>query len=120
VSAIAAGVFHNMTDFSLWLDEEDLLGFNVFVAELELIGGGSKRPDNVALLEVLQKLVASINTTDRAVLKSSQKRCEALLVDVIYKGACAPVRPPQIRAWQAILAGSSTPHSAARHTAARC
>lgn len=77
-----------------WYDEEELLQLNVFVAELELIVGSArdKRPDNVALLELLQKLVASINTTDRAVLKANQKRCEAVLVDVVYKGACAPVR----------------------------
>jgi hypothetical protein len=78
-----AGVFY---------DEEECLGFDVFVAELELITGRrDKRPDEVQLLQLLQKLLASVSRTDRAVLKQYQKRCEAVLVDVLYKGTCRSV-----------------------------
>lgn len=83
-----------------WFDEEECLGFGVFVAELELIIGSSKgrKPDQTVLLELLQKLQASIiSTRDTAVLKQHQKRCEAALYDIIYKGACAAVRHPARR-----------------------
>jgi hypothetical protein len=78
-----------------YFDEEECLGFGVFVAELELVVGSSKgrKPDQTVLLELLQKLQASITSTrDPAVLKQHQKRCEAALYDIIYKGACAAVR----------------------------
>jgi len=95
-----------MPDFRVWHDEEELLQFNVFVAELELIVGNSKdkRPDNVALLELLQKLVASINNTDQAVLKGSQKRCETAMVGVLTKGACAQVGCGFSKAGETLLA----------------
>ena len=58
----------------VYIDEEDCLGLDVFLAELELIigaskgggggGGGSSkgsgRPDQVQLLELLPKLAATI------------------------------------------------------------
>lgn len=79
----------------VFYDEEECLGFGVFVAELELILGtsrGRSRPDQTALLELLQKLQASIiSTRDSAVLKQHQRRCEAALYDIIYKGSCAAV-----------------------------
>lgn len=78
-----------------YFDEEECLGFGVFVAELELVVGSSKgrKPDQTVLLELLQKLQASITSTrDPAVLKQHQKRCEAASYDIIYKGACAAVR----------------------------
>ena len=83
-----------------WFDEEECLGFGVFVAELELIIGSSKgrKPDQTVLLELLQKLQASIiSTRDTPVLKQHQKRCEAALYDITYKGACAAVRHPARR-----------------------
>lgn len=78
---------------TVFYDEEECLGFGVFVAELELIIGTSRdrRPDQTQLLELLQKLQASIGTTDTSVLKQHQKRCEAALYDIIYKGPCAVV-----------------------------
>ena len=78
---------------AVFLDEEDCLGFDVFVAELELIVGTrkDKRPDEVQLLELLQKLLVSVSRTDKPVLKQYQKRCEAVLVDVLYKGTCRTV-----------------------------
>ena len=59
----------------VYIDEEDCLGLDVFLAELELIigaskgggggGGGSSkgsgRPDQVQLLELLPKLAATIH-----------------------------------------------------------
>jgi hypothetical protein len=79
---------------AVYYDEEELLPFNVFVAELELLVGSARdraRPDQVLLLELLQKLVGSIGATARSVLKASQKRCEEALLSVLCKGACAPV-----------------------------
>jgi hypothetical protein len=78
---------------AVFYDEEDCLGFGVFVAELELILGTSRdrRPDQVQLLELLQKLQASISASEVSVLKKHQKRCEAALYDIIYKGGCAVV-----------------------------
>jgi hypothetical protein len=78
---------------AVFYDEEDCLGFGVFVAELELILGTSRdrRPDQVQLLELLQKLQASISTSEVSVLKKHQKRCEAALYDIIYKGGCVVV-----------------------------
>jgi hypothetical protein len=77
----------------VFYDEEDCLGFGVFAAELELIVGSTRdrKPDQVQLLELLQKLLASISTTDPKVVKQHQKRCEAALYDIIYKGPCAVV-----------------------------
>jgi hypothetical protein len=79
---------------NVYYDEEECLGLGIFVAELELILGTSKdrKPDQVQLLELLQKLQASLATADAAVVKQHQKRCEAALIDVIYKGACSAVR----------------------------
>lgn len=78
---------------TVFYDEEDCLGFGVFVAELELIVGTSRdrRPDQIQLLELLQKLQASISTADATVLKQHQKRCEAALYDIMYKGGSAVV-----------------------------
>jgi hypothetical protein len=94
---------------NVYYDEEECLGLGIFVAELELILGTSKdrKPDQVQLLELLQKLQASLATADAAVVKQHQKRCEAALIDVIYKGACSAVRaqtplqhPPAVGNWQ--------------------
>jgi hypothetical protein len=83
-----------MQNTQVFYDEEECLGFGVFVAELELVVGTSKgrRPDQTVLLELLQKLQTSIITTrDSAVLKQHQKRCEAALYDIVYKGSCVAV-----------------------------
>eukprot|EP00879_Flechtneria_rotunda_P025201 GHRR01026769.1.p1 GENE.GHRR01026769.1~~GHRR01026769.1.p1 ORF type:complete len:100 (+),score=34.68 GHRR01026769.1:164-463(+) len=81
-------------DPAVFYDEEECLGFGVFVAELELIVGSSrdKKPDQIQLLELLQKLAASIASADGSVLKQHQKRCEAALYNVVYKGPSAVVR----------------------------
>ena len=78
---------------NIYYDEEECLGFGIFVAELELIVGTSrdKRPDQIQLLELLQKLQASIAVTDSALIKQHQKRCEAALIDVLYKGTATAV-----------------------------
>lgn len=79
-----------------FLDEEECLGFGIFVAELELVAMGGHRdrkPDQGVLLELLQKLFASICATEEpAALKQHQKRCEAALYDIIFKGSCDAVR----------------------------
>ena len=48
-----------------YIDEEDLLGFHVFVAELELLAGTRRDSplNEVALLELLQKLLLSVDRT---------------------------------------------------------
>ncbi|KAK9798183.1 hypothetical protein WJX73_010462 [Symbiochloris irregularis] len=77
-----------------FLDEEDLLGFHVWVAELELLVGTTKsgRVDPVACFELLQKLLVSIDTTERQRLKEYGRRCEAALMDILLKGTAPPVR----------------------------
>lgn len=79
---------------SLHLDEEECLGFDVFVAELELAVGTSKdrKPDGVALLDILQKLNVSLDRADRTVLKQQQKRCEAVIMDILLKGVSSKIR----------------------------
>lgn len=52
-----------------WQDEEDLLPFSLFANELELLVGtarGKSRPDPLATLQLLQKLVATLDRTPRA------------------------------------------------------
>lgn len=81
---------------AVFYDEEDCLGFGVFAAELELIVGSARerRPDQVALLELLQKLASSIAVAKAPELKAHQRRAEAALYDVLSKGCAAPVRLP--------------------------
>ena len=64
------------------------------VAELELVVGTAKasRADPVACFELLQKLLVSIDRTERARLKEYGRRCEAALVDILLKGTAPPVR----------------------------
>ena len=78
-----------------YVDEEDLLGFHVFSAELELLTGNkrSSSVDEVALLELLQKLFLSVDHTDVQVVKQHQRRCEQTLVSLLSKGPCTEVRP---------------------------
>eukprot|EP00198_Chlamydomonas_reinhardtii_P002746 XP_001692082.1 predicted protein [Chlamydomonas reinhardtii] len=82
------------TKYQMHFDEEEVLPFPVFIAELELLVGNSKRgkPDGVQLLELLQKLLATIPRTDKAVVKQHQRQCEAMLYDVLAHGIGAAVR----------------------------
>ncbi|GFR48876.1 hypothetical protein Agub_g10725 [Astrephomene gubernaculifera] len=77
-----------------YVDEEECLPFPIFIAELELLVGNSKRgkPDGVQLLELLQKLVATIPRTDKPVMKQYQRQCETMLYDVLVHGVGAAVR----------------------------
>jgi hypothetical protein len=88
----------------VYYDEEDCLGFDVFVAELELIVGLKKdtKPDGVQLLELLQKLIPSIERASKPTLKQYQRRCESVLFDVLLKGICSAVM---------CLRHAPTPHS---------
>lgn len=77
-----------------YVDEEDCLGFKVWVAELELMVGnarGKKKVDPLQCFQLLQKLVVALDRTDRLEVKEYQRRCEDALVDILLKGAPPPV-----------------------------
>jgi hypothetical protein len=77
-----------------YIDEEDCLGFKIWVAELELIVAGSKgkkKPDAAQVFTLLQKLVVTLDRTERDEVREYQRRCEAALIDVLLKGAPPPV-----------------------------
>jgi len=80
---------------SSYLDEEDVLGFKIWVAELELLVGGStgkgNRASSGACYRLLQKLNATVDRTHVDELKEYQRRCEDALVDILLKGAAPPV-----------------------------
>lgn len=76
-------------------DEEDCLGFPIWVAELELIVGmarGSARPDSMDCLVLLHKLVATLARAPRPEIRDHQRRCEEALSNILLKGA-----PPSVR-----------------------
>ncbi len=84
-----------MANRSLHFEEEECLGAEVFIAELELVVGSRRataRFDQSALLELLPKLSATISKTDRVVLKQLQKRCESAFTELLGGGVSAPVR----------------------------
>ena len=74
------------------MEEEECLGLDVFVAELELVVG-NRRPklDQVALLELLPKLNTTIAKTEKGQLKQLHKRCESAFTELISTGVSAPV-----------------------------
>lgn len=77
-----------------YVDEEDVLGFHVWVAELELLVGnakGQKRADPCACFELLQKLLVTIDQSDASRVREYQRRCESALYEVLLKGAAPPV-----------------------------
>lgn len=77
-----------------YIDEEDCLGFKIWVAELELIVGGSrgkKKADAAQVFLLLQKLVITLDRTDRTEVREYQRRCEDALIDILLKGAPPPV-----------------------------
>lgn len=87
---------------SVYFDEEDLLGYKIWVAELELlvsqqkqqVGGGSggfPKVDFGACYILLQKLHATIDKTSVEEIKLYQRRCEDALIDILLKGAPPPV-----------------------------
>ena len=63
------------------------------VAELELLVGTAKsaKTDPVACFELLQKLLVSIDTTERVRLKEYGRRCEAAMMGILLKGIAPPV-----------------------------
>jgi hypothetical protein len=79
---------------SAYFDEEDLLGYKIWVAELELLVGQKTKGkvDFRACYILLQKLNATIEKTSVEELKEYQRRCEDALVDILLKGAPPPVR----------------------------
>lgn len=84
-----------------YFDEEDCLGLEVFLAELELVVGARRdKFDQVALLELLPKLAATIAKTDRATLKQHQRRCEAAFQELLHQGMSMPVSEGRAAAGQ--------------------
>jgi hypothetical protein len=78
----------------LYFDEEECLGFPVFVAELELLVGnarGKKKAEPRLVFQLLQKLVATLERTGRLEVREYQRRCEDALIDILLKGAPPPV-----------------------------
>jgi hypothetical protein len=77
-----------------YVDEEDCLGFKIWVAELELVVGGSrgtKRADPAQTFLLLQKLVTTVDRTERSEIREYQRRCESALIDILLRGAPPPV-----------------------------
>lgn len=72
------------------------LGFHIWVAELELLVGqakGAKQDvEPVAAMELLQKLQVTIDSSDKALIREYQRRCESALEDILLKGTAPPVR----------------------------
>ena len=114
-----------------FIDEEEALSFNVWVAELELLVGnarGNRRVDPIYSFELLQKLQGSIRRSDRAQLHSYQRKCEDALTTVLLKGAPPPVRSlfgcsrcvATCLSLLAVLAGLITSMTCGAHMHARC
>ena len=96
---------------SLYVEEEDCLGFNIWVAELELVVGtakGKRKPDAAQCLSLLQKLVATLGEAAPAEVRTFQRRCEDALVDILLKGA-----PPPVSAARASVASAFASEAAA-------
>jgi hypothetical protein len=79
----------------MYVDEEDCLGFKIWVAELELLVGSSRgrrkaNPGHVHRL--LQKLVATLDRAGREEIREYQRKAEDALIDILLKGAPPPVR----------------------------
>ncbi|KAL4431040.1 hypothetical protein ABPG75_006296 [Micractinium tetrahymenae] len=78
-----------------YVDEEALLGFKIWVAELELLVGnarGRAKPDQAQCFQLLQKLVVTLDRCERPEVREYQRRCEEAVVDILLKGAPPPVR----------------------------
>jgi hypothetical protein len=85
---------HQTEQTAAYIDEEDCLGFKIWVAELELIVGssrGKKKADPTQAFLLLQKLVVTLDRTDRTEVREYQRRCEDALIDILLKGAPPPV-----------------------------
>ncbi|CAL8466413.1 g5949 [Coccomyxa elongata] len=94
--AVADGLPETVPNTQYYVDEEEALGFHIWVAELELLVGqarGSKQGvDPVAAMELLQKLQVTIESSDKARIREYQRRCEDALEDNLLKGTAPPVR----------------------------
>lgn len=75
-------------------DEEEALGFAIWVAELELLvgGRGTQASDAADYFQLLQKLLVTVERDQRDVVREHQRRCDDKLYDLIVAGAPAPVR----------------------------
>jgi len=94
------------------VDEDVLLTFNVYAAELELLVAssfGAKTVDFVELLPLLQRLASSVPRAEPRMIKENQKLVEGLLVDdVLLKGAPARIRALACAALAALFARGPT------------
>ncbi len=75
-------------------DEEEVLGFAIWVAELELLvgGRGTQASDAADYFHLLQKLLVTVERDERDIVREYQRRCDDKLHDLIVAGAPAPVR----------------------------
>jgi len=97
---------HQTEQTAAYIDEEDCLGFKIWVAELELIVGssrGKKKADPTQAFLLLQKLVITLDRTDRTEVREYQRRCEDALIDILLKGAPPPVCICKTPLWSHIV-----------------
>lgn len=86
-----------MASTQVHMEEEEVLGFPVWAAELDLLVGGSKRgqvSDQGQCFELLQKIQVTLARTTRSEVQEYQRRCEEALCSILLRGAAPPVRNP--------------------------
>lgn len=76
-------------------------GFEVYVAQLQSIANGraTTRPDQKQCFLLLQQTIATLEATEKAVFKAHQRKCEDVVVDILFTGACPSVRPVLLQHW---------------------
>ncbi|KAK9865210.1 hypothetical protein WJX84_003181 [Apatococcus fuscideae] len=77
------------------MEEEEVLGFPVWAAELDLLVGGSKGgqvSDQGQCFELLQKIQITLARTTRSEVQEYQRRCEEALCSILLRGAAPPIR----------------------------
>ncbi|CAG9465591.1 unnamed protein product [Pedinophyceae sp. YPF-701] len=77
------------------LEEEEVLGFSLWVAELEVLTGGGKRDgqtDQIALLDLLSKMLLSLRRASPAEVKAHQAPALARLAAIASRGPSPPIR----------------------------
>eukprot|EP00873_Tetraselmis_striata_P027810 jgi/Tetstr1/448074/TSEL_035373.t1 len=69
-------------------------GFEVYVAQLESVANGraAARPDQKQCFLLLQQAIATLEHTEKAVFKTHQRKCEDVVMDILFTGACPSVR----------------------------
>lgn len=71
------------------------LGFHIWVAELELLVGHARNlrqnVDPVASVELLQKLLVTMDSSQKERIREYQRRCDDALADILLRGTAPPV-----------------------------